>query len=97
MVARQRLRIGRAYAGKTITVIAADTSFRVLDGDRELTSFARDPTKPLTPLQSLVASADVDHVLTTIRQPRPDTAHITVAATAPPPPPRPGRWLVASA
>jgi transposase InsO family protein len=48
MVARQRLRIGRAHAGKTITVIAEDTSFRVLDGDLELTTFARDPSKPLT-------------------------------------------------
>jgi hypothetical protein len=48
MVARQRLRIGRAHAGKTITVIAEDTSFRVLDGDRELATYARDPTKPLT-------------------------------------------------
>ena len=48
MVARQRLRIGRAHAGKTITVIAEDTSFRVLDGEHELTSFARDPCKPLT-------------------------------------------------
>ncbi|WP_018333270.1 hypothetical protein [Actinomycetospora chiangmaiensis] len=48
MVARQRLRIGRAHAGKTITVIAEDTSFRVLDGDHEFSSFARDPSKPLT-------------------------------------------------
>jgi biopolymer transport protein ExbB len=48
MVARQRLRVGRAHAGKTITVVAEDTSFRVLDGDYELTAFARDPTKPLT-------------------------------------------------
>ena len=48
MVARQRLRIGRAHVGKTITVIAEDTSFRVLDGDRELANDARDPTKPLT-------------------------------------------------
>ncbi|MBE7247337.1 MAG: hypothetical protein INR63_20540, partial [Actinomycetospora chiangmaiensis] len=42
------LRIGRAHAGKTITVIAEDTTFRVLDGDHELTTFARDPSKPLT-------------------------------------------------
>ena len=48
MVARHRLRIGRAHAGKTITVIAEDTCFRVLDGDHELTTFARDPSKPLT-------------------------------------------------
>ena len=46
MVAPQRLRIGRAHAGKTITVIAEDTSFRVLDGEHELTSFARDPASP---------------------------------------------------
>jgi transposase InsO family protein len=48
MVARQRLRIGRPHAGKTITVIAEDTSFRVLDGNRELATYARDPSKPLT-------------------------------------------------
>lgn len=48
MVARQRLRIGRAHAGKTITVIAEDTSFRVLDGDHELATYPRDPSKPLT-------------------------------------------------
>lgn len=48
MVARQRLRIGRAHAGKTVTIIAEDGYFRILDGEHELATHARTTTGPLT-------------------------------------------------
>ena len=48
MVARQRLRVGRAHAGKTVTVIAEDTHFRILDGDHELALHPRTTSHPVT-------------------------------------------------
>lgn len=36
MVARQRLRVGRAHAGNVVTVIVEDTHFCLLHGDEEL-------------------------------------------------------------
>jgi hypothetical protein len=41
MVARQRLRVGRAHAGKTVTVILEDTYLRVLHDDQELSIHPR--------------------------------------------------------
>jgi hypothetical protein len=48
MVAGQRLRVGRAYAGHTVTVAIEDTVFRVLLGDTELATHARRTGKPVT-------------------------------------------------
>lgn len=48
MVARQRLRIGRAHAGKIVTVIAEDTCFRVLHEGHELAIHPRTSTTPIT-------------------------------------------------
>lgn len=48
MVAGQRLRIGRAYAGQTVTVAIEDTVFRVLLDDVELSTHPRKTTKPVT-------------------------------------------------
>lgn len=47
MVARQRLRIGRTYAGKTVTILVEDTHFRVLDGTTELAIHPRDTNQPI--------------------------------------------------
>jgi transposase InsO family protein len=47
MVARQRLRVGRAHAGKTVTVVIEDTVFRVLYNDIELGVHARKSTEPI--------------------------------------------------
>jgi ribosomal protein L27 len=48
MVAGQRLPVGRTHSGKTVTVLVEDTIFRVLDGDVELSTHARDNNKPVT-------------------------------------------------
>ncbi|MFD1374242.1 hypothetical protein [Actinoplanes sichuanensis] len=48
MVAGQRLRVGRTYAGQTVTVMIEDTVFRVLLGDVEISTHARTSTKPVT-------------------------------------------------
>ncbi|TDC73189.1 IS481 family transposase [Actinomadura sp. 7K507] len=48
MVARQRLRIGRAHAGKTVTIIIEDTVFRVLHNDIELGIHPRKNTEAIT-------------------------------------------------
>ena len=48
MVARQRLRVGRTYAGKIVTVVAEDTHFRVLDGEQELALHPRTTNRPIT-------------------------------------------------
>lgn len=47
MVGGQRLRIGRAHAGKAVTILIEDTVFRVLDGDVELSTHARTSDKPI--------------------------------------------------
>lgn len=51
-VAGQRLRVGRAHAGKTVTVVIEDTVFRVLHNDIELSNHARKTTKPMKRLRS---------------------------------------------
>lgn len=47
MVARQRLRIGRTHAGKTVTILVEDTHFRVLDGTTELSIHPRNTHQPI--------------------------------------------------
>ncbi len=47
MVARQRLRVGRTHAGKTITILAEDTHFRVTRDGHELSLHPRDASIPL--------------------------------------------------
>jgi transposase InsO family protein len=48
MVAGQRLRVGRAYAGQTVSIGIEDTVFRVLLGDVELSTHARRTDKTIT-------------------------------------------------
>ncbi|MEU9737554.1 IS481 family transposase [Streptomyces sp. NPDC048002] len=48
MLGGQRVRIGRAHAGKTVTIVLEDTCFRVLDGDVELSTHPRTSDKPIT-------------------------------------------------
>ncbi|HEX5597203.1 MAG TPA: integrase core domain-containing protein, partial [Micromonosporaceae bacterium] len=47
VIAGQRIHVGIAHAGATLTVEAADTTFRVHDGDQLLTEVARTTTKPI--------------------------------------------------
>jgi biopolymer transport protein ExbB len=58
MVARQRLRVGRTHAGKTVTVIAGDTHFRVLDGDQELAVHPRTTSRPVTRFKAYATPRD---------------------------------------
>jgi hypothetical protein len=46
-VARQRIHVGMVHAGLTVTVEAADHTFRVYDGNELLTEVARTTTKNL--------------------------------------------------
>ena len=46
-VARQRIHVGMAHAGRTVAVETADTTFRVYDGDELLTEVARTTTRPI--------------------------------------------------
>jgi len=48
MVAGQRLRVGRTYAGQTVVVAIEDTVLRVLLDDVELSTHARKNDKPIT-------------------------------------------------
>jgi hypothetical protein len=48
MVAKQRVHVGLAHAGRTLTVEAADTTWRVYDDDGLITEVARTTTKPVT-------------------------------------------------
>ncbi|WP_433653345.1 IS481 family transposase [Micromonospora zamorensis] len=48
VIAGQRIHVGIAHAGTTLTVEAADTTFRVHDGDQLLTEVPRTTTKPIT-------------------------------------------------
>jgi transposase InsO family protein len=47
VVARQRIHVGMVHAGRTVTVEAADHTFRVYDGDELLAEVARTTTKPI--------------------------------------------------
>jgi hypothetical protein len=47
MVAKQRVHVGLAHAGRTLTVEAADTTWRIYDHDRLVTEVARTTTKPV--------------------------------------------------
>ncbi|MFE6848800.1 IS481 family transposase [Streptomyces sp. NPDC057686] len=53
MVGGERLRIGRAHAGKTITIIIEDTCLRVLDGETELATHPRTSDKSARRVQAM--------------------------------------------
>ena len=46
-IARQRIHIGIAHAGRTLTVESADHTFRIYDGDQLLAETGRTTTKPI--------------------------------------------------
>lgn len=48
MVARQRIRVGRTHAGKTVTVILEDTHLRVQHNGEELSLHPRTTTAPIS-------------------------------------------------
>jgi hypothetical protein len=48
MVTRQRLRVGAAHAGKTVTIRVEDTHFRVLLDGEELGLHPRTDNRPVT-------------------------------------------------
>lgn len=67
MVAGQRLRVGRAHAGKTVTILIEDIVFPLLDNDIELSAHARKNQKPVTKLRSFtsgiaISAGTVNHV-----------------------------------
>jgi hypothetical protein len=47
MVATQRIHVGLAHAGRTLTVEAADTTWRIYDDDRLVAEVARTSTKDI--------------------------------------------------
>lgn len=47
VVARQRIHVGIAHAGRTVAVESADHTYRVYDGDQLLAETARTTTKPI--------------------------------------------------
>ncbi|MEU8405890.1 IS481 family transposase [Micromonospora sp. NPDC048842] len=47
VIAGQRIHVGIAHAGSTLTVEAADTTFRVHDGDQLVTEVTRTTVKPI--------------------------------------------------
>lgn len=47
VIAGQKIHVGITHAGRTATVEAADTTFRVYDGEQLLTEVARTTTKPI--------------------------------------------------
>jgi hypothetical protein len=47
VVAGQRIHVGMVHAGRTVTVEAADHTFRVYDGDEQLTEVARTTLKTI--------------------------------------------------
>jgi hypothetical protein len=47
VIAGQRIQAGIAHAGRTLTVEAADTTWRIYDDDRLVAEVARTTTKPI--------------------------------------------------
>jgi hypothetical protein len=67
VVAKQRIHVGIAYAGRTLTVEAAESTWRVYDQDGLLVEVARTTTKPIArfkvhkpelPRRSIVSAAN---------------------------------------
>ncbi|GAA2610413.1 hypothetical protein GCM10010424_73700 [Streptomyces lienomycini] len=54
MAGGRRLRIGRAHAGRTVTIIIEDAVFRVMDGDVELSTRARTSDRPIRQFKAVV-------------------------------------------
>jgi hypothetical protein len=79
MVARQRLRIGTSHAGKTVTIIAEDTHFRIMDGEEVLAVHPRTTNRPVTRSKPGPNATEqgfpVNHVMRTKCQAFPETAH----------------------
>ncbi|MFF7311208.1 hypothetical protein [Streptomyces sp. NPDC008137] len=48
MVTRQRLRIGRTHAGKTVRILVEDTRFRVLLDGEDPSLHPRNNSQPVT-------------------------------------------------
>jgi integrase-like protein len=48
MVTRQQIRVGRAHAAKTVTILVEDTCLRVLHNGEELSLHARTTSQPVT-------------------------------------------------
>lgn len=48
MVTRQRLRVGRGHAGKTVTIFVEDTHFRVVHDGQELAIHPRKQQREVT-------------------------------------------------
>jgi hypothetical protein len=46
-IAHERITVGITHAGATFDVEAADSTFRVYDGDQLITEVARTTTKPI--------------------------------------------------
>ncbi len=57
-VAGQRLRVGRAHAGKHVVIVAEDTVFRVLHNDIEISTLARLTDKKITHLRASTHKKD---------------------------------------
>jgi hypothetical protein len=47
VVAKQRIHVGIVHAGRTLTVEAADTTWRIYDGAELLTEVGRTSTRPI--------------------------------------------------
>jgi hypothetical protein len=48
MVTRQKLRVGRTYAGQVVTIYVEDTHFRVTLDDVQLSLHPRNEQRPVT-------------------------------------------------
>jgi len=55
MVTRQRIRVGRTYAGKTVTILIEDTCLRVLHDGEELSVHHRTTNEPVTRFRAYAA------------------------------------------
>ncbi|MBH1934531.1 IS481 family transposase [Streptomyces sp. AV19] len=64
MVTRQRLRIGRTHAGKTVHILVEDTHFRVLLDGEELCLHPRDDKQPVTRFRAYAARTSTNEVST---------------------------------
>ena len=73
MVTRQRIRVGRAHAGKTVTVILEDTHLRVLHNGKELSLHPRTSSGPRQPLPRL-RTAQFKMIMSRIVRVRPDVS-----------------------
>ena len=82
MVTRQRIRVGRTYAGKTVTILIEDTCLRVLHNGEELSLHHRTTNQPVTRIPC-IRLTPAQHLSMSRMTPEQSVSHVQRPHTTP--------------